>query len=847
MIYTGNPYVNVGIYDVGVLLSHPDLYPRVTGDNPTIYGNECYYSHGTHVAGLVAANTNNQIGVSGVDWNGQLISKQLFDPYGYLGDVNAANKILAEVRPNNQGVHIFNHSWGIPNNGNYPVILKLALVHAYKENRISIAAVGNDAVLTDPPLIHFPANFQDFVVAVGSTDYQDNRSPFLNYGARIKVVAPGGFTDPKDITIECGEYTANQDIYSTYISPASYHYSFGTSMATPLVSGLSALVKGKNMSLSNDDVTSIVFLTADDLGNPGWDQYYGYGRINSRRALERCSPPYQFFYFNTSGSNSTSYCDAMMRSFVPYSISGLQDGYPYWCDRFIVTKQITLPSNISNTLIWGRGNQTIGYTGYYNTQHGVGYSHAQKLNQNNAELKTFVYKVWGNTGPYYVNTFKPTTSTNVNYAYGINGIGRNYHYAGEELQQVGGCPWLFVHNIADSMWYIGDNNLLKKSEIPENSGQDLTDLYKLNIQPSLTNENQFSLKIIETENDFGYIDRVSFKAIDHPVGTKIGITEYNQIVTYSTDAISSSNDAELNEEENITRYIRYNYHGNNEVTGLASDSISAANFDLGIPYTGDSLALIFEVSSNGLTATDEQVKDFAGEISMYANSSPMPNMKKFTRRENSSVIIIPISTSDAIVDSVIITWFRDYNLKYLYLAPITYSGYTITEIPLLSAIHTVEGEVNDKLSSIDGNYANIDSNNMLTLTYSNIAAPVSGMIREYVFETTGRYEDVTSSEGGDSPLLLRNNNIPYENKLFDNYPNPFNPQTKIKFNIKTNRWVKISIYDILGKQVSVLVDQFKEKGEYELVFNASIFASGVYFYRIEAGDFIECKKMVVLK
>ncbi len=136
---------------------------------------------------------------------------------------------------------------------------------------------------------------------------------------------------------------------------------------------------------------------------------------------------------------------------------------------------------------------------------------------------------------------------------------------------------------------------------------------------------------------------------------------------------------------------------------------------------------------------------------------------------------------------------------------------------------------------------------MITLAFSNISEPQSGMIRDYVFETTGRYEETTTLGRGEAPSLIRNNNVPYENKLFNNYPNPFNPKTKIKFSIKTNNWVKISIYDLLGRQVSMLVNQFKEKGEYDIEFDGSNLASGIYFYRIEAGNFVQSKKMVLVK
>ncbi len=838
-IFKGNSNIKVGIFDTGVLLNHPDLYPHVTGDNYNQTGdNELKQYHGTFVAGLIGAKPNNSIGISGVDWNCQLVSMKIFDGYNnFLGDVNAANKIIIAT---DSGVNIMNHSWGITL-GQFSTTLQLAFVYAFKRNVLHVTAMGN--IANNTPYPFYPANFQDLVLPVGATTINDQRADYSNFWSSIRVAAPGGVTSNPVCS------TCIEGIFSSYKHAELYSHSSGTSFSAPLVSGLASLIKGKNPTLNNEDIKNIICLTADDVNGaqyPGWDQYLGYGRINCRRALEMVSSPYSISHQTTSGLFKTSTPDGSFTNFVPYGISGLNDGQTYLAHRYRIDARVPVPSTFSR--VWGYSNApNEGYNGSASKQYGVGYTKAY-YSYNWAYLQNYIYDVW-NMPPVYNYGKFPCAVGNVQFAYAMLGITRwrNYPITSEDRQQVGGCPWLFVQYDSDSTLFIGDNNLLKKSEIPENSGQDLTDLYKLNILPSLTNENQFSLKIIETENDFGYIDKVSFKAIDHPVGTKIGVTEYNQIVTYSTDAISSSNDAELNEEENITRYIRYNYHGNNEVTGLGSDSMSAANFDLGLPPAGDSLALIFEVSNNRLASVDEQVKDFAGEISMYANSNPMPTVKKFTRRENSSVIIIPIDASDAIVDSVIITWFRDYNLNYLFVAPITYSGYTISEIPLVSAIHTVDGEVNNKLSVIDGNYANIDSNNMLTLTYSNIAAPETGMIREYVFETTGRYEETLNSEGGDSPMLLRNNNVPYENKLFNNYPNPFNPLTKIKFSIKSNRWVKISIYDVLGKQVSVLVDQFKEKGEYDLVFNGSNLASGIYFYRIEAGDFIESKKMVVLK
>ena len=92
-----------------------------------------------------------------------------------------------------------------------------------------------------------------------------------------------------------------------------------------------------------------------------------------------------------------------------------------------------------------------------------------------------------------------------------------------------------------------------------------------------------------------------------------------------------------------------------------------------------------------------------------------------------------------------------------------------------------------------------------------------------------------------------NNIIPEEYILYQSYPNPFNPSTTIKYSIPKGDIVSIRIYDILGSELAVLTNEFKTAGTYSVDFNASRFASGVYFYQIRAGNFVETKKMVLLK
>jgi len=91
------------------------------------------------------------------------------------------------------------------------------------------------------------------------------------------------------------------------------------------------------------------------------------------------------------------------------------------------------------------------------------------------------------------------------------------------------------------------------------------------------------------------------------------------------------------------------------------------------------------------------------------------------------------------------------------------------------------------------------------------------------------------------------NGLPIEYNLYQNYPNPFNPTTTIRYSIINPNVVKIKIYDVLGREVRTLVNEFKQAGTYELQFSANGLASGIYLYRIESGSFVETKKMILLK
>jgi hypothetical protein len=99
------------------------------------------------------------------------------------------------------------------------------------------------------------------------------------------------------------------------------------------------------------------------------------------------------------------------------------------------------------------------------------------------------------------------------------------------------------------------------------------------------------------------------------------------------------------------------------------------------------------------------------------------------------------------------------------------------------------------------------------------------------------------------PVEVKNesNEIPTKFSLYQNYPNPFNPSTTIEFYIPERTNVKLVIYDILGREIETLIDKELEPGKYKINFTATNLPSGVYFYRLQAGNFIEQKKMILIK
>ena len=114
-------------------------------------------------------------------------------------------------------------------------------------------------------------------------------------------------------------------------------------------------------------------------------------------------------------------------------------------------------------------------------------------------------------------------------------------------------------------------------------------------------------------------------------------------------------------------------------------------------------------------------------------------------------------------------------------------------------------------------------------------------------DTTAYHHYVVKISGGPPAGVKDLQVAPRQFYLFQNYPNPFNPATKIKYSIPNSEKVLIKVYDVLGEEVKILFDEHKDAGTYEIEFDGSELASGLYFYKITSGNFSEVRKMMLLR
>jgi len=292
-IHTGSGNVVVGVVDTGVDYNHPDLAANMWVNPGEIAGNGIdddnngYIDdihgwdfvnedndpfddrgHGTHVAGTIAAVGNNNVGVVGVNWNAKIMALKFLGANGKGGTADAIDAInYAAMMKRDYGVNVVvtNHSWG---GGGFSSFLRDAMAASATQNILFVAAAGNDASDTDI-VPHYPSSYDlDSVISVAATNRNDDRASFSNFG---------------NVTVDLG--APGQTILSTTPNNTYSNYN-GTSMATPHVAGVAALLFDKFPGATYQEVRAAILGGVDPIASMQDITVTG-GRLNALGALQQ--------------------------------------------------------------------------------------------------------------------------------------------------------------------------------------------------------------------------------------------------------------------------------------------------------------------------------------------------------------------------------------------------------------------------------------------------------------------------------------------------------------------------------------------------------------------------------
>lgn len=241
-------------------------------------------SHGTHVAGTIAQSTNNGLGVAGVAFGATLMPVKVLDANGSGTDAEVADGIYYAV---DHGADVINMSLG---GAGSSTTLGDALAYAYAQGVTVVCAAGNEGDGLNLP--SYPAAYDAYCLAVAATRYDETRAYYSNYGSYVDLAAPGGDTSVD----QNGDGYVDGVLQNTFnpntksLGDFGYWFFQGTSMATPHVSGVAALLLANGV-LGPDQVREALQNTAEDKGSSGWDAYYGWGIIDAYAALNYSFAP----------------------------------------------------------------------------------------------------------------------------------------------------------------------------------------------------------------------------------------------------------------------------------------------------------------------------------------------------------------------------------------------------------------------------------------------------------------------------------------------------------------------------------------------------------------------------
>ena len=811
--------VQVAVFDEGVNENHVDLSGKVSGEHGYVG------LHGTTVAGVIAAKANDKA-VVGVNPSARIYNRIVVAD-GWLSRLDHAVKGVLQ-----EGIPIVNMSYGSTETQTERLLMR----DAYNAGVFLVAAIGYDY---DPPGQEFPSGYYG-VTAVGFTDNHDHVGSDQKTTTEIQLVAPGYLImgiDP--------ESTDDARVYS------------GTSFAAPLAAGVGSLLLSYNQSLDSDDLRQIIVRSLDDIGGTGgWTSQFGYGRLNAEKALEMIAFPNELHHAATQSNNVVS--ETLNVGYMRFLLPGSLFSFYHSTKRYEVRTDVTFPVEYETVPeVWGRGHLTTGFNTDTPTNYGYGYCQVVSGSETTTgcTLKTYVYEYLDVSDPQY--RWVPCAPADVRFAYTVVGRASHHYALASYVQQDGhlltmpehwavGCPGGDADTIvveakfdATEFEYPPARADLILSQ-PANAKASLFPQCSPIIpdgDPVYTEDNEFSngcYKATFTIPAFS-----GFCGIDSSrVRYEGGLLGYVPLNIRSPDMISVPPRA----------------------TVSLSDLVWFWNYYPSPPHPYDERADLFAPAGMGLP-------DFGFFVAHYATSHHYTPPSMIAGETESPV------QGDAIVD--IANGSLDNGDRMLNVS-MRLEGVPAYQVGLVALrcnnprLEFVSWSENPLYGGATiCSPVEVGQDHLLAVAVlGNKSMNFAARIGMAVFRVLGEdslildqsdlepvIADLLLSTGTEGPLNT-SRRLGAEPRLVDhltqNFPNPFNPQTTLAFSLKHASDVSLTIYDVGGRRVRELVNEHRTPGAYKVVWDGrdgkgTQVSSGVYFYKLVAGSFVDTKKMMLLK
>lgn len=882
-IETGDSNVLVAVLDSGLPLDgsgdlcHPDL------DNTNRYflgpdlidspadGIKDKLGHGTHVTGTIAAETNNSIGVAGVDWNCTILAIQIFNQYGSGSYSSMANGIIAAV---DSGAAIINLSGG---GANANSTLESAVKYADSVGVLQVYATHNYGstygtfyparyahISNDTEYSGYPNGYPS-VISVAATDHNDNRSSYSSYTSgsyHVSVAAPGGYGYPygtNDIFSTMPNYTVT--LNSSGID-TTYGYMAGTSMAAPHVAGTAALILSNDNTLTAEEVRDILEESADDVNSsssPGLDQYLGYGRINAYRAV-LCA-------------------EYEIAECVTGSLSGTISQNTLLYDSVSVSSNITANSNItilvevgtvleidagidlsfssgSELIVYGSidadgtpaNHITFDFTGAGTHWDGIKLKPGASANFDYCDIDNAVVGIHcDNVSPSITNT----DITDCSY-YGILTVGNSdLNLSGCEI--TGNGIWgVFIDETAGmtSDYVLFDDN---GASAPFDGGGVFCE-----------GESEFRYCQISSNDSFGvYIEEDGFADLGLDAEDGYGYNNIGSNVEYEIESYSTeTTEAYWNYWGSSDGPDENKLYGDIEYDPYFEDDPEELPWSLPKVLTKPNIAEDKQLYFQGKKYYSD--KDYSNAVEVFQillDKYPDSFFTKFalqkmvvikTRTDNGDEIVSFLSDkketckSDKLRNNVNMLLVHELRKNKQYADALELTDYDYVDEKCDAYMKMMKGYILlHDLQNTPGAKAAMDD---FLLAYPN------SIYSANIYMELNQLLGVKPKwQKGESEVVL-------EDESFNvaTYPNPFNPISTLSFSIPEICDVSLVVYDLLGREVITLLNEQMNSGTHNSVWNGkdqfgSPVSTGMYIYRLSAKSresdksYTTSQKIVMLK